>query len=437
MGGYHDAGDFDQRPMHSVVAQMLMRAFELTPGAFTDGQLNIPQSGNGIPDLLDEALWGVSGWEQLQEGDGGVRSGVDSYRHPWGYYHTHQDPLPYWTFSRDANHTARVAGLFAQAARLVAPYDAARSSALRTRAVNAYTYAAANGASNSNRLYASGELFRLTGDATYKAAFEAAWAAMGPYGAFSNFATTQYWMGDFFNNDRAMPDFILGYLGRAGADAGILSTSQQWLTNYANEAVNSVLNSSHAHRNPRSTGPDWGNGVTMGKFMDTVYARLQMGGLSPAVAQDYLDALSLAADYALGGNPDGLVYFTGLGSRRVEEPLHLDALSFIKEGKGPIPGIPVYGPVNDLSAVSYYNPGKAAFYPSFLQHPLMRRYGDIRTFVITNEFTVWESQAPHAEHFAVLMGLGATGGAAKPAVPIFRPLPPSPSPKGRGGANRS
>ncbi len=435
VGGYHDAGDFDQRPMHSVVAQMLMRAYELNPGAFTDGQLNIPQSGNGIPDLLDEALWGVAGWEQLQESDGGVRSGCDSYRHPWGFYHTDQDPLPYWTFSRDANHTARVAGLFAQAARLVAPYDAARSGALRARAANAYTYAAANGASNANRLYASGELFRLTGDATYKAAFEAAWAAMGTYGAFSNFATAQYWMGDFFNNDRAMPDFILGYLGRADADAGIVSTSQQWLTNYANEAVNSVLNSAHAHRSPRTTSPDWGNGVTTGKFMDTVYARLQMGGLSPSVAQDYFDALSLAADYALGGNPDGLVYFTGLGSRRVEEPLHLDALSFIKEGKGPIPGIPVYGPVSDLSTAPYYSPGNAAFYPSFSLHPLMRRYGDIRTFVITNEFTVWESQASHAEHFAALMGLGATGGAAKPATPLPIPLP-HPSTSLRTGRER-
>jgi endoglucanase len=119
--GYHDAGDFEQRPMSTVVAQLLMRAFELGSHSFADGQLNIPESGNGIPDLLDEALWGVSFWEQLQESDGGVRQGVQSHRHPWGFYLASDDPLPYWTFSRDANVTARAAGLFAQAARLVSP----------------------------------------------------------------------------------------------------------------------------------------------------------------------------------------------------------------------------------------------------------------------------------------------------------------------------
>ena len=404
--------------MHVVVAQLLMRAFELNPGAFTDGQLNLPESGNGIPDLLDEALWGVAGWEQLQEADGGVRMGVESYRHPWGYYHAHQDPLPYWTYAREANHTARVAGLFAQAGRLVAPYDVNRAEALKTRAVNAYTYAAAHGAASPNLLYASGELFRLTGDVTYKAVFEAGWAAMGPYGAFSNFTTSQFYMGDFFNNTRAMPDYILGYLGRADASAIIRSTSVQWLTNYASDAVNGVLNSAHAHRNPRSTSPDWGNGVTPGKFMDTVYGRLQLGGLSPGVVQDYLDALSLAADYVLGGNPDGRVYFTGLGSRPVQEPLHLDALSFIKDGRGPVPGIPVYGPVEGLPSASYYNAGKAGFYPPISQHPRMRRYGDLRTFVMNNEFTVWESQAPQAELFAALQAVAAPPpGAAKPAAP--------------------
>ncbi|MCA9603737.1 MAG: glycoside hydrolase family 9 protein, partial [Myxococcales bacterium] len=86
VGGYHDAGDFDQRPSHTVVAQLLMRAFELDPAAFGDGELRLPEAGNGIPDLLDEAAWGVRGWLALEEKGGGVRGGVESYRHPWGIY---------------------------------------------------------------------------------------------------------------------------------------------------------------------------------------------------------------------------------------------------------------------------------------------------------------------------------------------------------------
>jgi hypothetical protein len=249
----------------------------------------------------------------------------------------------------------------------------------------------------------------------YKTAFENAWAAIGPYGAFSNLALSQFYLGDYFNNNRVMPDYILGYLGRPDANADIRSTSELWLTQYADEAVNNVLNSPHAHRNPRPANSNtywgldtinWGYGTTMGRFMDTIYARLQLGGLSASTIQGYLDALSLSVDYVLGGNPNGLVYFTGLGSRQVEESLHLDTLTFIKEGKGSIPGIPVYGPVEDLPTDDYYGPGKAAFYPAFAQQPRLRRYGDLRTFAVTNDFSVWESQAPHAEHFAVLLGLG-------------------------------
>ena len=45
-GGHHDAGDFDIRPYHVVVAQYLMRAFEIRPERFSDNQLTLPESGN-------------------------------------------------------------------------------------------------------------------------------------------------------------------------------------------------------------------------------------------------------------------------------------------------------------------------------------------------------------------------------------------------------
>jgi hypothetical protein len=72
----------------------------------------------------------------------------------------------------------------------------------------------------------------------------------------------------------------------------------------------------------------------------------------------------------------------------------------------------VYGPLSTLPNASYYNPAKAGFYPSFAQHPPLRRYGDVRTFVATNEFSVWESQAPHAELLAALQALAPTLGTA-------------------------
>jgi len=159
VGGYHDAGDFDQRPSHTVVPQLLLRAYELKGSLFKDKELKIPESGNGLPDFLDEALWGVKAWEQLQESDGGVRAGVESHRHPWGIYFAHTDPLPYWTYARDPLTTARAAGVFAQAAWVLQKLKPTRSARLRQRAIKAWEYAKKHGATANFMLYASSELY--------------------------------------------------------------------------------------------------------------------------------------------------------------------------------------------------------------------------------------------------------------------------------------
>jgi hypothetical protein len=55
MGWYQDAGDWDGYLSHLRVPQELMLAYEMGRSKFSDGELNIPESGNGMPDILDEA----------------------------------------------------------------------------------------------------------------------------------------------------------------------------------------------------------------------------------------------------------------------------------------------------------------------------------------------------------------------------------------------
>lgn len=407
-GGFHDAGDFDQRPMHTVVPQLLMRAFELNPEAFADGQLSIPESGNGIPDILDEALWGLAGWEQLQEADGGVRAGVESHREPWGIYFASDDPLPYWTRTRDAQVSARVAGLFAQASRLIVRFDPSRARRLRDKSLRAWQWARTHGAKPQFMLYAASELHRLTGEDRFKQELETLWPTIGADGPFSNWSVSHLQLEDYARRGAVMPDYVLGYLGSEGASSELLETSRRWMKNFAAQAVRAIVSSPHAHRSPRgSYGTDWGQGTITARFMDPVIAELQLGGVSREDRQRDFDALSLAADYVLGGNPLGMSFVTGLGSRRPENPLHLDSLVWVKRGQGPVPGIPVYGPVRELPGANYYEAGKSAFYPPFERHPPMLRYGDIHTFVVTNEFGVWDCQAPLAELFGVLLGRNA------------------------------
>jgi hypothetical protein len=57
-GGWHDAGDCNKyAPWVRYHLFMMLDIYDLRPRAFRDGQLNIPESGNGVPDLLDEAKW--------------------------------------------------------------------------------------------------------------------------------------------------------------------------------------------------------------------------------------------------------------------------------------------------------------------------------------------------------------------------------------------
>ncbi|MBX3066966.1 MAG: glycoside hydrolase family 9 protein [Anaerolineae bacterium] len=56
--GWYDAGDYGKYVVNGGIATWtLLNAYEHHPDYFSDGAANIPESGNGIPDVLDEARW--------------------------------------------------------------------------------------------------------------------------------------------------------------------------------------------------------------------------------------------------------------------------------------------------------------------------------------------------------------------------------------------
>ncbi|MBX3176552.1 MAG: Ig-like domain-containing protein [Candidatus Hydrogenedentes bacterium] len=411
LGGHHDAGDFDIRIFHGIVAQMLMRAYELNESAFTDGQLIIPESGNGIPDFLDEALWSVAGWEYLQDEDGGVRIGAESHRHPWGIYPAHEDQLFYWTYSKDPVFTARCAGLFAQAAWLVQPYDFVRSHMLEQRAIAAYDYAIANGVDETAggpMAYAAGELYRLTGEDVYRDMFIRVWDAFKkPWPPFAPdvFARDNPWTSSFTSASQPIVwDHVSAYVLSGGAVASHVSLWEERSRNQIG-GLRNVMEAAHAHRNARPAGYvlAYGKGTAVGQYLFGSYAGMQLGNPSTQQFQDAFDLISLSADFMLGCNPAGISWITGLGSRSPQYPLHLDSLYYIRQGLGPVPGIPIYGPTDTLRPSSYYTYGARLAYPSYTNSPPFRRWSDVHTFVISNEFTVWENQAPAAQLFGLLV----------------------------------
>lgn len=68
-GGHSDAADWDRHLGHVVNIYDLLLPFFMTAGAMSDDDLGITESGNGIPDLLDEARNEVDFWLRLRDGD--------------------------------------------------------------------------------------------------------------------------------------------------------------------------------------------------------------------------------------------------------------------------------------------------------------------------------------------------------------------------------
>ncbi|GHT51071.1 hypothetical protein FACS189440_19580 [Bacteroidia bacterium] len=73
-GGWYDAGDYNKYTNWACnYIEWMMLSYLENPEIWTD-DYNIPESGNGIPDLLDEAKWGMDWLLRMQEQDGSVLS---------------------------------------------------------------------------------------------------------------------------------------------------------------------------------------------------------------------------------------------------------------------------------------------------------------------------------------------------------------------------
>ena len=71
-GGHHDAGDYSKYTINSAqLVHTLMFTVDAIPGVAQLDNLGLPQSGDGISDLLQEAKWEADYLAKLQDADGG------------------------------------------------------------------------------------------------------------------------------------------------------------------------------------------------------------------------------------------------------------------------------------------------------------------------------------------------------------------------------
>ena len=119
-GGYMDAGDWDRRIHHLKVSRLLLDLADQFPEYFASVSLNIPESGNGLPDVVNEALFNIDCYRRLQTLDGGVRGGIESSEHPRRGEASFQESLDVMAYAPDAFSSYVYAGAAARAAHWLA-----------------------------------------------------------------------------------------------------------------------------------------------------------------------------------------------------------------------------------------------------------------------------------------------------------------------------
>ena len=142
-GGWHDAGDYSlySASLNSALFWLLLTAADFRP---TNDDRNIPESGNGIPDLLDEARWGLEWLLSMQDGSGGFRN--TTCQEHYGRYGTNlpQQMRPYRNGEVGTLATARAVGNLATAAELFRSFDPAFSDRALEAAWRGQRYLDAN-----------------------------------------------------------------------------------------------------------------------------------------------------------------------------------------------------------------------------------------------------------------------------------------------------
>ena len=140
-GGWFDAGDtnkyvtFADRAIHQM-----LDAYRQNPGIWTD-DFNIPESNNGIPDILDEIQFELDWLQRMQDDDGGVFIKVGTLDHD-GAQKPSLDTRPRYYGPKCSSSTIAAASMFAHAgwAFQTQPALAPVAEQLKTDAISAWQW---------------------------------------------------------------------------------------------------------------------------------------------------------------------------------------------------------------------------------------------------------------------------------------------------------
>lgn len=438
-GWYQDAGDWDSYYTHWNVPRHLLLAYDLAPQNFRDGENNIPESGNGIPDLLDEAAWlarfahrqrhellrkgwGTGGLGMRVAGDafgtdeGTLPDGTKVGRPSW------QDTDRLYAVSgEDPWSTFGYAGVAAQLAYYLHVLGRNDPEGIdwAAEAREAYAWAIANTREGDDgkfnlpswRAYAAAALFRLTGERAYERQLAADTESIGP--------TTPLWWENIY------APYLHALTTAAGPNRNVRPEPSLHQRLRAAVLFNADDAVRVAERRALRWAGKWDMPMLVGQQTTPWAMELAVGfrlveSTEPARARRYLETLYTTADHFLGVNSLNIVWMTGVGPRHVEEMFHMDAWYNGPDGgsKGYHEGLIPYSPWRKERDFGQ-GPWDVAWahktvHPPIDQWPGNERWFPNRCTPLGLEFTVHQNIGPAAAYYGLL---AAPGLGARPTTP--------------------
>jgi endoglucanase len=340
--GWYDAGDYNKYVVNSGISTWtLLAAYEHFPGFYNRRNLGIPESGDAVPDILDEARWNLQWMQAMQDPeDGGVYHKLTTLKFD-GPMMPEKDIAKRFVVQKTTAAALDFAAVMAMASRIHAGYEKqfpGAAAQMRKAAEAAWRWAKANpavayrqpadvvtGAYGDRRLedeftWAAAELFLLTGNNDYLREFSQrnaapvvpSWSDVGALG----------WISLARHGERLPAEERLRVEQQLEALAAKLAT--QWQESPWKVAM-------------QPNDFVWGSNAVV---LNQAIVLLQGHWLSGK--REYLDAAQSQFDYILGRNPLGVSFVTGYGLRT---PLHIHHRpSEADDIDAPVPGLLSGGP---------------------------------------------------------------------------------------------
>jgi len=352
--GWYDAGDYNKYIVNSGISTYtLLSLYEDFPDYVKTVKLNIPESGNGVPDLLNETLWNIRWMLTMQDpNDGGVYHKLTNAVFD-GMIMPDKATATRYVVQKSTAATLDFAAVMAQSARIFKQYSK-ELPALADSCLKASEKAWDWAQKNPNVLYnqnAMNQKFSpkiTTGDyGDRNVSDEFIWAAS------ELFVTTQN--AAYVKSVNLMPDDkmplptwnqvrLLGYYsiirnGNLIKDSYTdLSKLKQKLLDFTDNLIKGTDSTAYQtvmQKNKRNF--NWGSNSNAGNEGIALIQAYKLSG-----DKKYLQYALTNLDYLLGRNGTGYSYVTAYGSKTPMHPHHRPSIADgIVE---PIPGLLVGGP---------------------------------------------------------------------------------------------